>query len=277
MLRRTFHAMGTEVELLLDAVPGDEVERALEGAESEFGRLEAVMSRFASESELSTLNRLGRLEHASADLLDIVRLALAARETTGGLFDPTVHDALVAAGYDRSFEDVPASGSSTAHDPLSGGACGGRVRIDGSSIELDPGTRLDLGGIGKGYAADRAAEILNAAGPCLVNAGGDIAVHGGAWPIAVADGLTLELTRGGMATSGRDRRRWSRDGDERHHLIDPGTGRPAAGTPLRVTVVAESATAAEVEAKVAFLGGDIDVPRVIVADDGSTVLAGGLA
>jgi FAD:protein FMN transferase len=277
MLRRRFHAMGTEVELLLDATPGEEAGHALERAEAEFARLEAVMSRFREESELSTLNRLGRLEHASADLLGVVRLALAARDETGGLFDPTVHDALVSAGYDRSFEAVPASGPREPRDTSSRAACGGGVRVDGSSIELEPGTGLDLGGIGKGYAADRAAEILAAVGPCLVNAGGDIAVRGGAWPIAVTDGLTLELTRGGMATSGRDRRRWSRGADERHHLIDPGTGRPAAGTPLRVTVVAESATAAEVAAKAAFLGGDVDVPRVIVGDDGRTVLAGGLA
>ena len=62
--------------------------------------------------------------------------------------------------------------------------------MTGARIELDPGVRLDLGGIGKGYAADRAAELLALAGPCLVNAGGDVAVRGGAWPVGVetADG-----------------------------------------------------------------------------------------
>ena len=72
--------------------------------------------------------------------------------------------------------------------------CGGAVLVDGASIELEPGIKLDLGGIGKGYAADRAAEALAVAGPCLVNAGGDIAVRGGAWPIGVTAELTLELT-----------------------------------------------------------------------------------
>ena len=277
MLRRMFAAMGTDVELLLDAPSTGASGRALDRAEAEFARLESVMSRFRETSELSTLNRLGSLDDASSDLLEVVRLALAAREETGGLFDPTVHDALVAAGYDRTFEAVP---SSAPLDPRSlppRTHCGGAVRVDGSSIELEPGTRLDLGGIGKGFAADRAADLLAPFGPCLVNAGGDIAVRGGAWPVGVADGLALELRYGGMATSGRDRRRWSRGGDERHHLIDPATCRPAAGAPLRVTVIAGSATAAEVAAKVAFLGGDVGLPRVVVEADGSTALAGGLA
>ena len=85
--------------------------------------------------------------------------------------------------------------------------------------------RLDLGGIGKGFAAERVAELLALTGPSLVSAGGDVAVRGvpteGTWAVAVDDTLTLGLTRGGLATSGRDRRRWRRGGVEQHHLIDP--------------------------------------------------------
>ena len=161
MLRRTFRAMGTDVELLLDAAPGERSEDALARGRDEVERLEQAMSRFREDSELSTLNRVGRLDPASPDLLRVVRLALAGRERTGGRFDPTVHDAVVAAGYDRSFEliannDDPAARGrprGTAHH-----ACGGRVRVDGAAIELEAGTRLDLGGIGKGYTADRVAE-----------------------------------------------------------------------------------------------------------------------
>ncbi len=281
MLKRTFTAMGTEVELLLDAGPGARPEQALDRAEAEFERLEQVLSRFRDDSELSALNREGRLETASPDLVRVVELALAGRESTGGRFDPTVHDAVVAAGYDRSFEQLGPEGESGAAAGAcvdsTQTACGGGFRIDGSAIELEAGTHLDLGGIGKGYAVDRVADLLSQYGPCLVNAGGDLAVRGGSWPVGVTDELTLELTRGGMATSGRDRRRWRRDGEERHHLIDPATGRPAAGAPLRVTVVAESAAAAEVAAKAAFLGADVALPHVFVTADGETILAGGLA
>jgi len=275
MLQRAFRAMGTDVELLLDAEPGERSDGALDRAEAEFERLEQMMSRFREDSELSRLNRDGRISAASPDLVRVLKLALEAREVTGGRFDPTVHDAVVAAGYDRTFEAVASDAAAISGVPPA--RCGGDVRIKGLTIELEPGTRIDLGGIGKGYAVDRVAELLAVAGPCLVNAGGDLAVRGGSWPVGVTDEITLELTRGGMATSGRDRRRWLRNGEERHHLIDPSTGRPALGAPIRVTVVADSAAAAEVAAKAAFLGGDVDLPHVLVTADGRTVLAGGLA
>jgi FAD:protein FMN transferase len=279
VIPRRFRAMGTDVELFVEA---DGAERALEAAEEEFHRLEALLSRFRPDSELSRLNDERTLE-PGPDLLEVVELALLARVRTGGRFDPTVHDALVAAGYDRSFELVPAEG------PVAGSApCGGGVLVDGRRIELEPGARLDLGGIGKGFAVERAAVVLAAAGPCLVNAGGDLAVRGGSWPVGLetADGqITLELDRGAIATSGRDRRRWRRNGHEQHHLIDPRRGAPAESDLLRVTVVASDAVEAEVWAKALFLVGEdaaaaeadeLGLPAVLVTVDGRTRLAGGL-
>ncbi len=272
MLRRTFHAMGTDVEVLLDAPLDRRTTEALERAEAEFERLEGLLSRFRMSSELSRLNRDGHIE-ASPDLARVVELSLEARSATGGLFDPTVHDAVVAAGYDRTFDELS---EDTASAETGSVRCGGSVRVDGLTIELERGTHLDLGGIGKGYAVDRVAEQLAMHGSCLVNAGGDLAVRGGAWPVGVTAEITLELTRGAVATSGRDRRRWLSDGEERHHLIDPASGRPAESEYLRVTVVGETAVEAEVLAKVAFLGGEVEAPRVLVTTDGRTLVAGGL-
>lgn len=277
MERRSFRAMGTTIELLVEA---DGLGAQLDAAEAEFERLEQIMSRFRPSSELSRLNCEGALDAASLDLAAVVGLALDARERTDGRFDPTVHDALVASGYDRTFDHVPQDGPATT-----GAVCGGSVEIDGRRITLAPGVRLDLGGIGKGYAAERAAELLALAGPCLVSAGGDVAVRGtpasGVWPVAVEGGLTLGLERGGLATSGRDRRRWRRGGDELHHLIDPTTGRPAATDVLRVTAVADDAVAAEVLAKTLFLGGPAEAElrgatAVFFFADGRTALTGGL-
>ena len=277
---RRFRAMGTDIELLLD---GPDAGEALAAAEDEFHRLEAILTRFRPESQLSRLNDQGSLE-AGPELLEVVELALAARARTDGRFDPTVHDAVVAAGYDRTFEELPQDGTAVNV----GSVCGGSVRVDGSRIELEPGVRLDLGGIGKGYAAARAADLLATAGPALVNAGGDIAFRGGAWPVGVetADGeLTLELTSGGLATSGRDRRRWRRNGEELHHLIDPATGSPSPSDLLRITVVASDAVEAEVWAKALYLAGEEEavreadmrgLPCVLVTADGRTRLAGGL-
>jgi thiamine biosynthesis lipoprotein len=291
--------MGTDIECLLERPRDAIAERALADAEGEFARLEARLSRFLPDSELSRLNAAGEAT-VGADLLELTKAALDAREATDGRFDPTVHDAVVGAGYDRSFEllasrtGLPAAGTAISLQPGSA-SCGGGVHIDRgrSRVTLDAGTRLDLGGIAKGHAADRVSEVLGAAGPCLVSAGGDIAVRGkpsaGVWAIAVPTGdgeITIGLSHGGLATSGVDRRCWQREGAECHHIIDPATGLPAETDLLRVTVVEASARAAETVATSLLLAGSLDAaaheadaagtPCVLVARTGRTRLAGGL-
>jgi FAD:protein FMN transferase len=288
MEQHVFRAMGTSVECLLESEA--EAQRAFEAVVAEFERLEAILSRFRLDSDLSRLNRVGRLE-ACPDLLEVTRLALEARERTGGRFDPTVHDALLAAGYDRTFESLALDAPSA---PTVAFACRGDVSVDetAGTIELEDGVRLDFGGIGKGYAVDRACALLSAAGPCLVNAGGDLAVRGrprDGWPIGVEtpDGtISLALEIGALATSGQDRRRWRRGGQDLHHLIDPRTGMPSDSDLLRVSVAAPSAVDAEVLAKALFLAGEdeavseaaeLGLPAVLVTADGRTILAGALA
>ena len=275
--------MGTEVELLLEA----EDSSLLADVEAEFGRLETVLSRFRSDSELSQLNETGA-GHVGPELLEVIELAIEARAASGGRFDPTVHDAVVAAGYDRSFELLDNDGAGASSVPV---RVGGAVAIDRTAghVALEPGYRLDLGGIAKGWAADRTLAVLAAAGPALVNAGGDVAAAGRVWPIAVeaaGEEITLGLEDGGVATSGRDRRNWLCEGEPRHHLIDPVTGSPADGDVLAVTVAAGSAAEAEVLATTLFLAGDsrraLDeadlaaIPTVLVTSAGEVLLAGGL-
>ena len=280
-----FHAMGTTFELIVEA---EEADQAFAEAEAEVERLEQIMSRFRPGSELSRLNRDGRIE-ASQDLAEVVELALAARERTCGRFDPTVHEALVGAGYDRTFDDLRPHATFDDIDAhavaTTASACGGGVTVTGRRIELEPGFKLDLGGIGKGFAAERVAQLLALTAPALVSAGGDVAVRGvpaeGSWAVAVDDTLTLGLTRGGLATSGRDRRRWRKAGVEQHHLIDPSTGRPSETDLVRVTAIGSDAVDAEVLAKELFLGGSReaiarDVPAVLVTADGRTLATGGL-
>ena len=274
MQRDEFRAMGTTITVLVDADDAD-----LSAARGEFERLEQIMSRFRPDSELSRLNEDGTID-ASQELAEVVALAVEARAATGGRFDPTVHDALVAAGYDRTFDEIAPDGPATTAVQ-----CGGEVSVHGRRITLGDGVRIDLGGIGKGFAAERVAQLLALQGPALVDAGGDIAVRGrpegGTWPVAVDEHLTLGLDAGAIATSGVDRRRWVRGGAERHHLIDPSTGLPSTTDLVRVTACAADAVQAEVLAKTLLLAGEraavaTDVPAVLVTADGRTLRTGGL-
>ena len=290
MLRREFRAMGTDVELLLNpAVDADEAEQALDAAAREIAAIEKLASRFDRESELSRLNAAGTME-VSPDLMRLVTLALQMRDATAGRFDPTLHAAIVAAGYDRTLDDIPADGPAAGVPQPGGGDVDANPQT--GVITLGMGVALDLGGIAKGWAADRAADLLGMAGSCLVSMGGDIAVRGSLdgepWPIEVQHGegtAVIGLTRGGMATSGTDRRRWRRDGKDMHHVIDPATGRPSDTDLVRVTAVAEDAAHAEVWATALLVSGSgaaadeadrMGMPTVLVAADGNTTSAGGL-
>jgi thiamine biosynthesis lipoprotein len=283
--------MGTTVECLVEADSSAEAWSALWAAEAEFHRLEALLSRFRPDSELSELNERGSLV-VGPDLLRVTELALDARERTGGRFDPTVHDAVVAAGYDRTFAEIDPDGAAGPVQTLV--RCGGAVRVERERmlVELEPGFRLDFGGIAKGDAVDRACDIVGAAGPCLVSGGGDLAVRGvpsrGYWPVEVeaAEGtVTFAVTTGAVVTSSREFRRWRRGGKELHHLIDPSTGLPAETGLLRVTVVAGSAVEGEIAAKALYLAGEDAavreaderrIPALLVTMDGRTRWAGGL-
>lgn len=287
MQTRSFRAMGTDVEILLDAPASAETRDALTFASLRIAAIEERLSRFRSDSELSTLNRAGHAR-VGDDLLAVTRMAVAARTDTGGRFDPTVHRAVIAAGYDRSFDELPAD--RPVDDADAPRACGGAVTVDPAArtVTLEPGTELDLGGIAKGYTAEVVAEGLRALGPCLVNVGGDIATRGvpeeGVWSVGVqtADAtVAIGIAGGGLATSGRDRRIWHVVGEERHHVIDPATARTARTDVLRVTVVAETAVQAETLATALFLSGAEEAVReaarrnvtaIVVTDDGRTLM-----
>jgi FAD:protein FMN transferase len=231
--------MGTDCEWILDVDDASDALAAFAAAERGLARQEAEWSRFRSDSVLSRLNRDG-VASASPEMADLVVQALRLRVETGGLFDPTLHDAVVDAGYDRTFEDIGTDG--VPDESVSHCRGGGPVTVcaaDGT-IRVGRGVRMDLGGIAKGYAADRAADCLEAVGPCVVNLGGEVVVRGRPWSIGIETQsvpLVIEVVNSAVATSGVDRRRWSTGSGVRHHVMDPVTGSSATTDLLRVTVV----------------------------------------
>jgi FAD:protein FMN transferase len=215
-----------------------------------FAERDRIFSRFLPESELNRVNAAAgspmRVSRAFAELLEV---ALTASRETGGLVDPTLGAELEAAGYDADF-------ASLMDDPRPAVAVARRkraeVRLDGRSLLVPDGVRLDLNGVVKGKTVDDALVLVGGEG--FVSAGGDLAARG-AIVAALPGGGTVTLARGALATSGTDRRRWLRGGQLQHHLIDPGTGSPASSPWEQVTVCGLSCVGADVAAKAAFLLG----------------------
>lgn len=262
-----FRAMGSHMLAIVEHLPDDAL--LLRQVPGWFQGWELVLSRFLPESELSWVNRrAGRATVISPVLAEVLALALDVAHATGGLVTPTVLGALEDAGYDRDFAQVR---DSFVQPPRAPAAVPDwrMVKLDRRrrTVLLPEGVRLDLGGVAKGWAAKAALARIAPYGPALVDAGGDIAVGappapGGRWPVAVASPIApnedidlLLLAHVGVATSGRDLRRWLRGGLPQHHLIDPATARPAATDVLSATVVAPDLTMAEAAAKLALLRG----------------------
>ena len=210
-----------------------------------FEERDAAFSRFRPDSELSRVNAASAAMLVSPLFARMVETALHARDSTGGLVDPTLGAALEGAGYDRDFADLAPSDEPVEPARAGSVALYGRV--------LASRGRLDLNGVVKAAAVDDALRLLSGRG--FVSAGGDVATNG-PLDVELPDGGSVCLVAGGLATSGRTKRRWHRGGEEQHHLIDPATAKPSTSPWDEVTVCGASCLAADVAAKAALLLGD---------------------
>jgi FAD:protein FMN transferase len=298
---RRFNIMGTFGELLLRAGDDDLAERVFDEAVDELGRLAAMLTRFEPDSAIEQLNDAGG-GTVDGELREILEASLRAHHDSGGRVDVGIGADLIAAGYDRDFDDLelPSTEELSARAPAAptpGGATrepGYELGPDGT-VRIRPGVRIDLGGIAKGWCSDHVCRMLAPHGSCIVNLGGDIAVHVAEgdepWPIGVEYGgatHSFAIAYGGLATSGQDRRVWrtGEGGELAHHVIDPRTGRSAQTDVLRITVMAESCLESEVWAKALFLQGfdaaraeanERQVTAILVAVDGRYTFTGALA
>jgi thiamine biosynthesis lipoprotein len=263
------HAMGTTAELLVVGGAGDLL---VEWAVGRLVALEASWSRFLPESELCRLDqRAGTGPVAvSTEMADAIGRALSLWYVTDGRFDPTVRRSLEANGYDRTFRLVAPAGPALAAGPVPAPGCEG-IRLDHvhSTVSIPTGVSLDLGGVGKGLAADLVATGLverGASGAC-VSLGGDVRVagrgpDGGDWVIEVEDPLdesgvlcSRRLVDQAIVTSTTRFRRWTRGGAVLHHIIDPETGAPAHHGVTAVVAMGDAAWWAEGVAKAALVAG----------------------
>ncbi|MCC7446152.1 MAG: FAD:protein FMN transferase [Anaerolineae bacterium] len=272
----TFKAMGSHMQAWLD-VPTAANADVLQHVPVWFEAWEAALSRFRPTSELRHLNRhAGLWVRVSKLMLGVVQVAVDAARMTNSLFNPLILPALEAAGYDHSFDPAfaPQPHAYADHVPT-----WEAIQINAAQccVRLPTGSRLDLGGMAKGWAAQRAAQWLYETGPCLVDAGGDMAARGApegadGWEVTAPDDSLIVLRDAAVATSGTDYRHWAAGDRAYHHLIDPRTGSPADSNVLTATVVADSAVKAEAWAKAALISGAMpELPTLFVRRDGSTI------
>ena len=278
-----FRAMNSDIILAAEGSQ-DSLTLGFKLARDFINASEVRFTRFTDFSELSCLNRTaGAWFQASPELFQVVQMACEYAAETEGLFDPTMLAALEAAGYDKSMDDIRADGvSSHGVPPQSRSIYSTRsafraIQLDEPthSIRLPLNTRIDLGGIAKGWIAEQAALILSEyATACAVSAGGDMFLVGlpadePSWSIGLEDPrapdrdlTTLHIGPGAVATSSIAKRRWQQGRRTQHHIIDPRTGLPAETDWVSVSVIAPHAALAEVYAKALLIGGSREAERI---------------
>jgi FAD:protein FMN transferase len=290
-------ALGTYVQLVVAG--GEDLPAARAEAERLLDDVDRACSRFRPDSDLVRANRAaGSWVRVHPLLAAALRMAIAAAEETAGLVDPTVGAALEALGYDRDFAEVAAApGPAVTPVPVPVQAWR-QVGVDPhGAVRVPPGVVLDLGAVGKAFAADLLARRIarDIGVDCVVSLGGDVAVGtiarstGHPWRVEVAErpgdapAQRIVLDRGGLATSTTTHRQWRRGGETVHHLLDPRTGRPVSGTWRTASVAAASCVAANTASTAALVLGPSarawlrsrGLPARLVAQDGAVTTVGG--
>ena len=253
--------MGSSLQVTLWTANDPGATAATDAVFAEFDRLDRLMSVWKEGSDVLRLNAAAGREpvRVSPETLEVLTVARQISEWTDGKFDVTFGALSGLWKFDQDQDDsIPPASAVAARLP----------DVDYTALDIDaargtaflrrPGMRAHLGGIGKGYAIDRAAAILRMRGfnDFMIQSGGDLFVSGRRgdrpWRVGIRDPrgpadrsfAALDLTSGTLSTSGDYERSFIRDGRRYHHLLDPDLGEPARGC-RSVTIVADTAVIAD--------------------------------
>lgn len=286
-LSETRRLMGVPWTITLYAASEAAGRGAAAAAFAEVERLNRILSDYDDTSELSRLSAAAPTAApvaVSDDLWRVLERAVAISDATGGAFDPTVGPLTTLWRQSRR------SGALPLPDKLAAA----RAAVGPDTLRLDPehrtvrleasGMRLDLGGIGMGYAIDRALEVLRKRSitAAMIDASGDIGVSGSppgstGWRIDVApldpmaigaEQQTLVLVDAAVTTSGDARQGVEIDGIRYSHIVDPRSGFGVVG-PAAVTVIAADCATADALATAASVLGPEEGLRAVAAEPGA--------
>ncbi|MFO1367645.1 MAG: FAD:protein FMN transferase [Marinagarivorans sp.] len=262
-----FNAMASPCEVLLDAPDLNQAQLTAlcEQLVCETWRIEHKYSRYQTGNIIHTLNQAqGQKVLVDAETQQLLAFADTCFQLSGGLFDIT-SGILRRLWRFKGDQPVPTPEQIQALLPLIGWQ---KCLWDGHYLQIPAGAEIDLGGIGKEYAADKALQLLVQAtqgqpAAFLVNFGGDIAASGprtcaAPWQVGLKRGeqvVHIPLVKGGIATSGDSHRFIWHQGVKLSHILNPHTGWPVTGGPSTVTVFAHNCTQAGMLATFALLHG----------------------
>lgn len=249
---KTIFAMDTVMDLKLYSDNGG---NALEEAEKEILRIEKLFDRGNKDSEIYKINQ-NKIAEVSSDTAEVISEAIAISQKTNGAFDITIAPVMDLWGFFGGEFKVPSD------DELKFALSKVRyenVQIKDNRILISENTTIDIGGIGKGYASDKVAELLkrNDVKSAIISLGGNVYALGkkpdnSLWTVGIADPNSpaqpvgkLRIADKAVVTSGGYQRYFERDGVTYHHIIDPKTGKSADNGLASVTIISDSGTNAD--------------------------------
>jgi FAD:protein FMN transferase len=303
LVERAFPSMGTELQLSVWTADPSKAAVTFDAISLEFRRLEDLMSNWKQGSQIQKLNAAAG-QHAvpvGTEVRELLQTASQISDWTGGKFDVTfgVMSGLWKFDYQNEDETIPDSNEVARRRKLINYRDLVVDEMAGTAFLTRDGMVANLGGIGKGYAVDRARDILRKEGfqDFMIQFGGDMYVSGQSadhpWRLGIQDprGMenqvfaTIELSDSTFSTSGDYEKFFIRNGRRYHHIIDPATGEPSLGC-RSVTIVAASATIADgLSTGVFIMGPDAgmalieklpDVEGVIVSSSNEVMVSSGL-
>jgi thiamine biosynthesis lipoprotein len=291
-----FFAMDTVMKLTAYGKNGQE---AVEAAEDEIIRLDALLSISSETSEVAAVNADGG-GTLSEETSALIRRAEGFYRETGGAFDITVYPLVDAWGFYTEMYKVPSPAELANCLERTGGD---KLQLDGNVLSfLESGMAIDLGGIAKGYASDRVCAICKEYGvkSAIITLGGNVYAigtrpDGTPWKVAIQDPTdpaayagVLELEDKAAVTSGAYERYFEEDGVRYHHIINPKTGYPAESGLASVTIVSADGTMADALSTALFVMGkdtaldywrqhSSEFDAVLVTDTGAVTVTRGIA
>ena len=271
-VKRTQLLMGTLVQITIPGPSSPESLASVDKAFDEITRIEKLLSSHLDTSEISQLNKNagGELIAVSAETMKLIQEGIRWGENSQGNFDITIGPLIKLWDFEGGHKKVPDLDSLEETIALVNYK---NIEINENKVRLKlPGMALDMGGIAKGYAVDRAIEILKKSGVkgAIINAGGDLMAFGkrsakAAWviglqhprnPEEISASFEAENSNGGtaVATSGDYQKFFIVDGQRYSHILDPQTGMPNRDV-ISATVTAPSVMQADILATIVFILG----------------------